>query len=131
MESELGEERSGLIDGCQRDWNQLPRPDPPLIVGLDGGFVHAKDQPRRAEGWFEVIAGKSMRHDGESTCLAFVKTYDQKPKRRLFGLLKSQHMQMNQQITFPTERGEDIRELRNSSTRKQSTFWIGFISSCD
>jgi hypothetical protein len=32
--------------------------DPPLIVALDGGFVHAKDQPSRSEGWFEVIVGK-------------------------------------------------------------------------
>ena len=111
MESELGEEQGAFIDGCQRDWNQLPRPDPPLIVGLDGGFVHAKDQPSRAEGWFEVIVGKSMPSDGESKCLAFVQTYDQKPKRRLFELLKSQHMQMNQQITFLTDGGENIRDL--------------------
>jgi hypothetical protein len=32
-------------------------------------------------------------------------------KRRLFELLKSQHMQMNQQITFLTDGGEDIRDL--------------------
>jgi hypothetical protein len=111
MESELGEEQWAFIDGCQRDWNQLPRPDPPLTVGLDGGFVHAKDQPSRAEGWFEVIVGKSMPGEGESKCLAFVQTYDQKPKRRLFELLRSQHMQMNQEITFLTDGGEDIRDL--------------------
>jgi hypothetical protein len=111
MESELGEEQWAFIDGCQRDWNQLSRPDPPLIVGLDGGFVHAKDQPSRSEGWFEVIVGKSMPSEGESKCLAFVQTYDPKPKRRLFELLKSQNMQMNQQITFLTDGGEDIREL--------------------
>ena len=35
---------------------------PPLIVGLelDGGSIHAEDQKSRDEGWFEVIAGKSM-----------------------------------------------------------------------
>jgi len=111
MEKELGEEQWAFIDGCQRDWNQLPQPDPPLIVGLDGGFVHAKDQPSRTEGWFEVIVGKSMSSEGEGKCLAFVQTYDQKPKRRLFELLKSQNMQMNQQITFLTDGGEDIRDL--------------------
>jgi hypothetical protein len=58
MENELGEEQWEFVDGCQRDWNRLPRPDPRLIVGLDGGFVHAKDQPSRSEGWFEVIVGK-------------------------------------------------------------------------
>lgn len=111
MERDLGEEQWAFVDGCQRDWNQLPRPDPPLIVGLDGGFVHAKDQPSRTEGWFEVIVGKSMPSEGASKCLAFVQTYDQKPKRRLFELLRSQNMQMNQQITFLTDGGEDIREL--------------------
>jgi hypothetical protein len=38
----------------------LPPPGPPLTVGLDGGFIHAKDQKSHGEGWFEVIAGKSM-----------------------------------------------------------------------
>jgi len=28
-----------FIDGCQRDWDELPRPDLPLTVGLDGGYV--------------------------------------------------------------------------------------------
>jgi hypothetical protein len=54
---------------------------------------------------------KSMPSDGESKCLAFVQTYDQKPKRRFFELLRSQNMQMNQQVTFLTDGGEDIREL--------------------
>jgi hypothetical protein len=52
-----------------------------------------------------------MPSDGESKCLAFVQTYDQKPKRRLFELLKTQRMQMNQQITFLTDGGDDIRDL--------------------
>ena len=111
MESELGEERWAFIEGCQRDWDELPRPDPPLVVGLDGGFVHAQEQPSRTEGWFEVIVGKSMPTEGPSKCLAFVQTYEEKPKRRLFELLKSQNMQMNQQVTFFTDGGEDIREL--------------------
>lgn len=55
--------------------------------------------------------GKSMPSEGAGKCLAFVQTYDQKPKRRLFELLRSQHMQMNQQITFLTDGGEDIRDL--------------------
>jgi hypothetical protein len=64
MEAELGEEKWQFIDGCQRDWDTLPPPGPPLTVGLDGGFIHAKDQKSRGEGWFEVIAGKSMPEEG-------------------------------------------------------------------
>src|ERR1700742_5179892 len=52
-----------------------------------------------------------MPSDGESKWLAFVQTYDQKPKRRLFELLKSQNMRMNQQITFLTDGGDDVRDL--------------------
>ena len=63
LEDELGEEQDMFIGGCQRDWDQLPDPAAPLIVGIDGGYVHAKDQQSRTEGWFEVIVGKSMAED--------------------------------------------------------------------
>jgi hypothetical protein len=58
-----------------------------------------------------VIAGKSMPAQGPARCFGFVQTYDTRPKRRLFELLKSQGMQANQQITFLTDGGEDVREL--------------------
>src|SRR5271165_5213681 len=111
MEAELGEEKWQFIDGCQRDWDTLPPPGPPLIVGLDGGFIHAKDQKSRDEGWFEVIAGKSMPEEGVPKCFAYVQSYDTKPKRRLFELMKSQGLQANQQVTFLSDGADDVREL--------------------
>jgi len=42
----------------------------------------------------------------------FVNGYDQKPKRRLFELLKSQGMQMNQQVTFLSDGGDTVRDLQ-------------------
>ena len=111
MEAELGEEKWHFIDGCQRDWDRLPPPRPPLIVGLDGGFIHAKDQKSRGEGWFEVIAGKSMPEEGAAKCFAYVQTCDTKPKRRLFELMKSQGLQANQQVTFLSDGADDVREL--------------------
>jgi len=111
LESELGPEQSMCADGCQRDWDELPRPDLPLTVGLDGGYVHSSQQRSRRDGWFEVVAGKSMPTDGPAKCFGFVQTYDTKPKRRLFEVLKSQGMQMNQQVTFLTDGGEDVRDL--------------------
>ena len=42
---------------------------------------------------------------------AFVQTYDAKPKRRLFEVLSPQGMQANQQVTFITDGGEDVRDL--------------------
>ena len=111
MEAELGEEKWQFIDGCQRDMDMLPQPGPPLTVGLDGGFIHAKDQKSRGEGWFEVIAGKSMPEEGAAKCFAYVQTYDTKPKRRLFELMKSQGLQANQQVTFLSDGADDVREL--------------------
>jgi hypothetical protein len=112
-QSGLGEEQDIFIGGCQRDWDQLPDPAAPLIVGIDGGYVHAKDQQSRAEGWFEVIVGKSMSQDDESSkCFGFVNRYDTKPKRRLFEMLKSQGMQMNQAVTFLSDGGDTVRDLQ-------------------
>ncbi len=111
LESELGPEQSMFADGCQLDWDELPRPDLPLTVGLDGGYVHSSQQRSRRDGWFEVIAGKSMPTDGPAKCFGYVQTLDTKPKRRLFEVLKSQGMAMNQQVTFLTDGGEDVRDI--------------------
>ena len=111
-ETELGDEQVFYIDGCPRDWATLPRPDGPLTVGLDGGYVHACDKTSRKDGWFEVIAGKSITTEGTAKCFAFVHRYDTKPKRRVFEVLKSQGMQMNQQVTFLSDGGDTVRQLQ-------------------
>jgi len=64
LERELGPEQPMFADGCQAEWDELPRPDLPLTVGLDGGYVHSSHQRTKRDGWFEVIAGKSMPADG-------------------------------------------------------------------
>src|SRR6266849_10766099 len=117
LEDALGDEHGSFIDGCPRDWGALPIPDGPLTVGIDGGYVKSQGGE---QGWFEVIAGKSIlafRRDDEhsapsSKCFAFVQTYDEKPKRRLFELLQSQGLQMNQQIEFLSDGGETVRDLQ-------------------
>ena len=111
LEDELGAEQAVFIDGCPAEWRELPRPDLPLVVGLDGGYVHSAHQLSRRDGWFEVIAGKTMTANGPAKSFGFVQTYDTKPKRRLYEALKSQGMQANQQVTFITDGGEDIRNL--------------------
>jgi len=111
LEDELGEEQFSFIDTCQADREELPRPDLPLTVGLDGGYVHSSAQRSRRDGWFEVIAGKAVPAQGRATCFGYVQTYDTKPKRRLFEVLKTHGMAANQQVTFLTDGGEDIRDL--------------------
>src|SRR5262249_3688367 len=111
LEGELATEQPHFIEGCQRDWDLLPRPDPPLTVGLDGGYVHARHPQSRTEGSFEVIAGKVLSEDGDPTCFAFVPNVNPKPKRRLVEVLKSQGLQMNQRVEFLTDGGDTVREL--------------------
>ena len=111
LEDELGPEQVAFIEGCQDEWDRLPRPDLPLVVGLDGGFVHSAHQRSRRDGWFEVIAGKSVPADGDARCFGFVQTYDLKPKRRLYELLRAQGMASNQQVVFITDGADDVRDL--------------------
>jgi hypothetical protein len=117
LEQALGEEQWSFIDSCPAEWSHLPIPNGPLTVGIDGGYVRAQG----TRGWFEVIAGKSLLaftrgEESEapvsSKCFAFVQTYDQKPKRRLYEVLQSQGHQLNQQITFLSDGGDTVRELQ-------------------
>jgi hypothetical protein len=80
-EDELGAEQMMFVEGCERDWEELPQPDLPLTVGIDAGYVHACEKKGRHEGWFEVMVGKRITAEGASKCFGFVQCYDQKPKR--------------------------------------------------
>jgi hypothetical protein len=117
LEDALGDEQWSFINKCPAEVAALPLPHGPLTVGIDGGYVKAQGEP----GAFEVIAGKSLLafYRGEeaqapvsSKCFAFVQTYDQKPKRRLFEVLQSQGHQLNQQITFLSDGGDTVRDLQ-------------------
>jgi hypothetical protein len=87
-----------------------------MTVGIDGGYVRAAHK----EGCFEVIAGRSVvafRRAEEDTvprskCFGFVQTYDQKPRRRLWELMKSQGMTENQPVVFMSDGGEDVRRVQ-------------------
>jgi hypothetical protein len=130
LEGELGEERLCLMEGCEQDWEQLPPPDGPLTVGLDGGFVRA----RHKRGCFEVIVGKSVlefKRDAEAVepskkCFGYVQTFDKKPRRRLFELLKSQGMAMNQQVTFLSDGGEDVRQVQQY-LNPEAEYWMDWF----
>jgi hypothetical protein len=112
LEKELCKEQYLYIEGCQRDWGNLPRPDPPLTVGIDGGYVHARAGKNRKAGWFEVIIGKSMQDEHEPKRFGFVAKYDANPRRRLYEMLKKQGLQMNQDITFLSDGGDTVRDLQ-------------------
>jgi hypothetical protein len=111
LESELGAEKGSYIEGCPRDWNKLPQPDLPLVVGMDGGYVRFYDKKSQTKGNFEVIIGKSTTHNKTSLLFGGVYDYDTKLEKRIFKVLKSQGMQMNQQLTFLSDGDDKLREL--------------------
>jgi hypothetical protein len=99
-------------DAGVRDGNALLEPSAPWVVGLDGAYVHAKGQPSRTEGWFEVIVGKSLPSQDQSPkCFGFVSRYDPEPERRFSAWLEGQGLQSNQPVTFLSDGGETVREL--------------------
>ena len=117
IEQELGDERQlNLFEGSEEEWEQQPLPDGPITVGIDGCYVQATQK----QGCFEVIAGKSVvafrREDAgnvpSAKCFGFVQTYDEKPRRRLWELMKSQGMQENQQVVFMSDGGESVRRVQ-------------------
>jgi hypothetical protein len=126
IEGELGEEQFSFIDTCQLDLDKLPEPGPPLTVGLDGGFVHARDEKHRQAGSFEIIVGKSVIENGDAKCFAFVNREDAKPKRRLFEVLKAQGLQPNQQLMFLSDGGDTVRDLQMYLS-PESEHWLDWF----
>src|SRR6202011_4115200 len=130
MEGELGEERQPREFTTTTAIAELPLPDGPMTVGIDGGYVRAAHK----QGCFEVIAGRSVvafrRAEGDSVpppkCFGFVQTYDEKPRRRLWELMKSQGLQDHQQVVFMSDGGEDVRRVQEYM-QPGSEHWIDWF----
>jgi hypothetical protein len=108
VEADLPKDKCSFLEGNALDWEALPIPDGRIVVGLDGGYV--RDWTERKSN-FEVIVGRSMPEEGPARYLGFVHGFDRKPQRRLLDMLESQGIQANQDITFLTDGGEEIRSL--------------------
>jgi hypothetical protein len=116
IEGELGEERKPREFEAPNAETEPSLPDGPMTVGIDGGYVRAAHK----QGCFEVIAGRSVvafrRTAADPVpppkCFGFVQTYDEKPRRRLWELMRSQGMQENQQVVFMSDGGEDVRRVQ-------------------
>jgi hypothetical protein len=116
LEAELGPEQRGFVEGCPRDWEELPIPGPPVTVGIDGGYVRSwVDRPAN----FEVIVGKSVvereedgREGGPTRRFGFVVGHDAKPRRRLHEVLREQGVGMNREVTFMSDGGKGVRDLQ-------------------
>ncbi|MBP9778580.1 MAG: ISKra4 family transposase [Rickettsiaceae bacterium] len=114
LDAEISEEKHCLISGCENEWNKLPHPNSPLTIGIDGGYIHAREGSNRKAGWFEAIIGKSLHETHPSKRFGFVCKYDDKPKSRLNTMLLKQGFQMNQDIVFLSDGGDTVRDLQQN-----------------
>jgi len=128
---ELGEEQGACVEGGQRAWEDLPIPDGPMPVGIDGGYVREWEEKKRH---CEVIVGTRTRactrdtdYAGPSSKrLGFVQPVATKPQRRLYEGLKSQSMQMHQPSTFLSDGGDPVRDLPLSLSPEAEHMWDWF-----
>jgi hypothetical protein len=114
LDAEISEEKHCFISGCENEWNKLPYPNSPLTVGIDGGYIHAREGSNRKAGWFEAIVGKSLHETQPSKRFGFVCKYDDKPKSRFNTMLQKQGFQMNQEIVFLSDGGDTVRDLQQN-----------------
>jgi hypothetical protein len=125
LENELGDEQPSFTTGCPAQWYGLPEPAAPLVVSI-GSYVLVLRFRARKDGSFEVIVGKSTTGDGATTRFGLVSGYDPKPKRRLFEVLQAQGLQMNQAITFLTDRGASLRDLTDGHSPQSTSIFDWF-----
>ncbi|MDB5082894.1 MAG: hypothetical protein JWP00_4818 [Chloroflexi bacterium] len=53
-EIELGPEEISFIEGCPAQWSELPTPDAPINVGIDGGYMPAMEGKNLKASWFKA-----------------------------------------------------------------------------
>ncbi len=114
LDAKIDEEKPCFISGCENEWNKLPLPNTPLIVGIDGGYIHAREGNNRKAGWFEAIVGKSLHETQPSKRFGFVCKYDDKQKSRLNTMLQKHDFQMNQDVVFLSDGGDTVRNLQQN-----------------
>lgn len=113
LDSQLSEEPFAYFEGSPRERALLPKPEGPIVMGVDGGYLRDwKDK----KACFEVIAGKSMPTDQPSKCFGFVQGQDKKAKHRVFELLKGQGLQLNQEVVFLSDGAANLRQLQELLT---------------
>jgi hypothetical protein len=123
LEAALGDEQASFLEGDPREWARLPPPEGVFTVGLDGGYLRNWVDKKHT---CEVMVGKSIRSfaEGEEDRtpslkrFGFVQTLDTKSKRRLYEVLHSQDLQMNQAITFLSDGEDTLRHLQLAMSSK-------------
>jgi hypothetical protein len=97
------------LSGCPREWGNLPKPDKPITVGIDGGYI--RDWHHKNTN-FELFVGKSTPKRKPSKRFGLVQKVDDNPRRRLMNVLIKQGMQANQHIVFLSDGADNVRDLQ-------------------
>lgn len=79
------------------------------VMGLDGGYLRSWSEKKTN---FEMIVGKSIPTKGKSKVLGLVTSEDEKPKRRLYEMLKSQGIKSSDGVCFMSDGGESLKKLQ-------------------
>jgi len=81
------------------------------VLGLDGGYLRSSSNKKKN---FELIVGKSIPSSSSVSDKVFglVKSYDSKPKRRLYELLQSQGITDSDGVCFMSDGGESLKDLQ-------------------
>jgi len=109
IDGDLAEQRTSFTEGAaSHDWEDLLIPDGRMVIGLDGGYI--RDWRGRKKN-FELIVGRSMPEEGEARYIGFVHGYDRKPQRRVIDHLRRQGFLADQDLTFITNGGDEVRSL--------------------
>jgi hypothetical protein len=109
LDAELGPEPIFPLTGCPDACAKLPAPPPPIVVGLDGGYLRSWDNKKTH---FVAIVGESVPRDGPAKRFGFVQGHDPKPGRHLAAVLDSQGLRHNQELVFLSDGEESLRQLQ-------------------
>jgi hypothetical protein len=119
QEAELGDERPRIVEGDPAGGKELPMPEGPIVVGIDGAYLRTwHDKGKK----FEVIVGKSVPEVRDHRYFGLVQTHDDKPGRRLFEVLHGQDLQINQSLTFLTDGGDSVRSFLDGISPGAETY---------
>ena len=111
LDAELGSEYTSSIQEQNIPAETLPTAPTPVVVGIDGGYVHARNANKKHPR-FEVIVGKSVPAQGNAKYFGFVQRTETKPKRRLRQALDSQAIALDQPIVFLSDGADTVRNLQ-------------------
>jgi hypothetical protein len=99
-------------DADPRDRQTIPAASPIKAVGIDGGYIRLAGRSSRQDGWFEVMVGKTQRHDRAGRCFAYVHRLEPNPAGRMQDFLTQEGIGPVEPVTFLSDGGTTVRQAQ-------------------